>query len=83
MVYSKNEQVLGSLHEARMIDIVVIVILLGLLVAVFTSSIPPRQEDLPEYRFSRSKTPNGNKPGGKVGKSEPGAVAGNDLGSRS
>ncbi len=36
-----------------MIDIVVIVILLGLLVAVLTASIPPRQEGLPEYRFKR------------------------------
>ncbi|HTD03094.1 hypothetical protein [Undibacterium sp.] len=36
-----------------MIDIVVIVILLGLLIAVLTSTIPPRQEGMPEYRFKR------------------------------
>lgn len=61
-----------------MIDIVVIVILLGLLIAVFTSSIPPKQGDVPEYRFSRRQ-----KTDGKAGKPEPGAVAGNDLGRRS
>ncbi|MES2104093.1 MAG: hypothetical protein V4634_08745 [Pseudomonadota bacterium] len=36
-----------------MIDILVIVILLGLLVAVFASTIPPRQEGMPEYQFKR------------------------------
>ncbi|MFZ6646781.1 hypothetical protein ACO0LO_13755 [Undibacterium sp. TJN25] len=38
-----------------MIDIVVIVILLGLLVAVLTSTIPPRQEGMPQYRYERNK----------------------------
>ncbi|GGC70590.1 hypothetical protein [Undibacterium terreum] len=37
-----------------MIEIVVIVILLGLLIAVFMSSIPPKQENLPEYHFERT-----------------------------
>lgn len=68
-----------------MIDVVVIVILLGLLVAVFTSSIPPKQENLPEYRFQRVPKPAAEMTGAEavpVGAARHSAI-GSDDGSRS
>jgi len=68
-----------------MIDVVVIVILLALLVAVFTSSIPPKQENLPEYRFQRVPKPAAEMQGAEAGPAGAArnSAIGSDAGGRS